>query len=54
VKKPDADNIIKIIADALNGLAYKDDCQIVRLEFEKFYALTPRVEIWIREREEEE
>ena len=24
-KKPDVDNIIKIILDSLNGLAYKDD-----------------------------
>lgn len=27
-KKPDWDNIAKIICDALNGLAYKDDAQI--------------------------
>lgn len=27
-KKPDWDNIAKIVCDALNGLAYKDDAQI--------------------------
>ena len=29
--KPDADNIAKIICDALNDIAYKDDTQIVEL-----------------------
>ncbi|HHL2031183.1 RusA family crossover junction endodeoxyribonuclease [Clostridium perfringens] len=30
-KKPDADNIAKIILDSLNGIAYKDDSQIIEL-----------------------
>lgn len=30
LKKPDLTNIEKSIEDALNGIAYKDDCQIVR------------------------
>ena len=30
-KKPDADNIAKIILDSLNGIAYDDDSQIVEL-----------------------
>lgn len=45
-KKPDADNIAKVICDALNGLAYKDDKQIVDLNVRKRYANTengPRV-----------
>lgn len=29
--KPDADNVAKIICDSLNGIAYKDDCQITDL-----------------------
>lgn len=29
--KPDADNIAKIVLDALNGVAYDDDRQVVRL-----------------------
>lgn len=37
-KKPDTDNIQKSIADALNGFAYKDDCQIVESEIEKWYS----------------
>lgn len=37
-KKPDADNIAKVICDALNGIAYDDDTQIVRLTVTKKYA----------------
>ena len=44
-KKPDVDNIIKIILDSLNGLAYKDDAQIVACSCQKFYASNPRVEL---------
>lgn len=36
-KKPDADNIAKIIADALNNVAYKDDTQIVELIVRRWY-----------------
>lgn len=35
--KPDADNIAKIICDALNGVAYYDDTQICRLQVIKEY-----------------
>lgn len=48
-QKPDMDNIIKIVADALNGLAYLDDKQIVSCNIEKFYSDAPRVEINIEE-----
>ena len=33
----DCDNIAKIILDALNGIAYKDDKQIVMLNVEKYW-----------------
>lgn len=36
-KKPDADNIGKIILDSLNGIAYKDDSQIIELSIIKRY-----------------
>jgi len=48
-KKPDMDNIIKIIADALNGLAYRDDSQIVECTIEKYFSDEERVEIEIEE-----
>ncbi|WP_194190822.1 RusA family crossover junction endodeoxyribonuclease [Clostridium chrysemydis] len=36
-KKPDADNIAKIILDSLNGVAFKDDAQVISLSIEKAY-----------------
>ena len=47
-KKPDADNIIKVILDALNGLAYRDDVQICRVYFEKMYAEIPETKVLIK------
>lgn len=47
VKKPDCDNIAKIICDALNGIAYKDDSQIVKLTVYKAYAEIPYVKVEI-------
>lgn len=29
--KPDGDNILKVVLDALNGLAYDDDRQVVKM-----------------------
>ena len=49
-KIPDADNILKIIADSLNGLAYADDRQIVEMHIKKAYVPTlERVEVKIEE-----
>lgn len=47
LKKPDMDNIVKIIADSLNGVAYHDDTQIVICCVQKRYSENPRVEIMI-------
>lgn len=49
VKKPDADNVAKIIADALNSVAYKDDTQIVDLSVKRWYADVPSVHVVIEE-----
>lgn len=46
-KKPDFDNVAKIICDSLNGIAYQDDKQIVDGMFRKFYSEQPRVEVKI-------
>ena len=48
-KKPDIDNILKSIFDALNGYAFVDDVQIVRVTAEKVYAEEPFVEVTINE-----
>ena len=36
-KKPDADNIGKIILDSLNGIAYKDDAYVADFRVKKEY-----------------
>ena len=46
-KKPDWDNVGKIICDALNGIAYSDDAQIVDGRTIKKYGEVPRVEVFI-------
>ena len=47
-KKPDMDNVVKVIADSLNNVAYKDDTQIVDTMVRKFYSDTPRVKVVIQ------
>lgn len=52
-KKPDMDNVMKVIADSLNAIAYRDDTQIVDAQCRKFYSDTPRVEVKILQITEE-
>ena len=47
--KPDIDNVIKGCFDSLNGIAWKDDKQVVKEYSEKFYSDQPRIEIEIEE-----
>lgn len=49
VKKPDIDNIAKIILDALNKLAFNDDNQIIKLSIEKVYSEEEKVSVLIEE-----
>ena len=49
MKKPDTDNLIKAVLDALNGIAYKDDSQIYKITAEKKYSENARTEISIKE-----
>ena len=49
--KPDADNIAKSILDSLNGIAYLDDKQVVKLIVEKYYSKSANVTVMIEELE---
>lgn len=49
IKRPDNDNVLKGISDALNEIAYKDDSQIVSVLVEKHYAAEPCVRVEICE-----
>ena len=48
-KRPDLSNIVKCIEDALTGVVWHDDSQIVRLIAIKRYSDYPRVEVTIQE-----
>lgn len=45
--RPDGDNYQKAAMDAMNGIVYKDDAQIVDGSFSKRYSDSPRLEIEI-------
>lgn len=45
--KPDQDNVIKAIFDGLNGVAWRDDVQVVEITSSKRYAPVPGVYVEI-------
>jgi len=49
LKKPDIDNIVKVVADALNGAAYHDDTQIVFTIAKKAYSAVEGLDITVEE-----
>ena len=52
-KKPDVDNVLKCICDALNKVAYDDDKQIISMNIVKYYSENPCVVIRLEEIEGE-
>ena len=48
-KKPDIDNMIKFVTDAMNSIFWKDDAQICKITAQKIYSVNPHVAIWITE-----
>lgn len=50
--KKDCDNLAKTVLDALNGLAYHDDNQVVELYAKKMYGLTPCIKVKLQELED--
>ena len=48
-KKPDADNVAKIVLDGLNKVAWEDDTQVVEMMVIKRYAEEPMVAVTIEE-----
>lgn len=47
--KPDGDNILKVVLDALNGLAYEDDRQVVKMGIIKVYGVNPGLMVQVDE-----
>jgi Holliday junction resolvase RusA-like endonuclease len=48
-KKPDIDNVSKLYLDAMNGIVYKDDVQVVKLRVSKRYDTVASVHVLVRE-----
>ena len=48
-KKPDIDNIVKVVADALNSVAYHDDKQILFVIAKKAYSAVEGLDITVEE-----
>ena len=53
-KKPDIDNLCKVVMDSLNKIAYHDDAQVVQTTVSKYYSDYPRVSVKIYTLEEYE
>lgn len=49
LKKPDIDNIGKVVLDALNKYVFKDDIQVSKMTIEKKYAEEEKLYIKIQE-----
>ena len=48
--RPDIDNIIKLVMDGLNGVAYRDDAQVTTISaWKTYYEAEPRVQVKISE-----
>lgn len=52
-KKPDVDNALKLVMDALNSRAYRDDVQIAKVTVERQWGDWPKTVINIKEIEVE-
>lgn len=46
-QKPDLDNVVKAVADALNNIAYVDDTQLAQIEARKIWGPTSQTVITI-------
>jgi len=45
--KPDGDNILKALGDALNGIVWTDDSQVARTSIAKVYGDTPGLHVFV-------
>lgn len=48
-KKPDIDNITKIVLDAMNKFVIYDDTQVVELDVKKYYSKSPKIYVKVEE-----
>lgn len=48
-KKPDIDNIAKTYLDAMNGIIFVDDTQVIDLHVKKLYSVVAGVDVMVME-----
>ena len=53
ISKPDPDNLLKSVLDALEGTIYKNDSQIYSINAKKVYGTNPRTIYYFKELEDE-
>ena len=51
ISTPDADNILKLLADSMEGIVYLNDSQIAHAEIQKIYSLKDCVYVSVMELE---
>ena len=51
IKKPDTDNMIKLVLDRANGTLFNDDKYVYKICAEKIYSDNPRIELGIEYKE---
>ena len=49
ISRPDLSNVVKSVEDALNGVVWVDDSQIVQLHASKHYSRTPCVRVRVEQ-----
>jgi Holliday junction resolvase RusA-like endonuclease len=49
MKKPDSSNVLKSVEDAMNGVVYMDDCQIINHHITRVYSPLSGVDICVKE-----
>ncbi|MDE2101603.1 MAG: RusA family crossover junction endodeoxyribonuclease [Patescibacteria group bacterium] len=47
--KPDLDNIVKLVGDALNGICWQDDSQIVSLHVDRVFGERAQSQVVVRQ-----
>lgn len=50
-KRPDVDKLGRAVLDALTGIVWRDDCQVIGLQLVKGYGRDSRVEVMVEEME---
>lgn len=49
IKKPDLDKLVRCLCDALTGVVYRDDSQVVEISVSKRFDAAPHARIEVRE-----